>query len=57
MDIIDLHAAVIKVCGEPPYDTCSIMKQPRDVVMNFDHPPKYSFLFQLVSNKISKDCY
>ena len=35
VDIIDLHAAVIKVCGEPPYDTCSIMKQPRDVVMNF----------------------
>ncbi|XP_022809635.1 uncharacterized protein LOC111346630 [Stylophora pistillata] len=34
VDIIDLHAAVIKVCGEPPYDTCSIMKQPRDVHFN-----------------------
>lgn len=34
VEIIDLHAAVIKQCGEPPYETCSIMKRPRDVVKN-----------------------
>ncbi len=32
VEIVDLHAAVIQECGEPPYKTCSIMRKPRDVV-------------------------
>jgi len=35
IDIVDLHSAVIHECGEPPYETCSIMKRPRDVVRYF----------------------
>ena len=35
VEILDLHSAVIHECGEPPYETCSIMKRPRDVVRYF----------------------
>lgn len=32
VEIVDLHSAVVRECGEPPYNTCSIMKRPKDVV-------------------------
>lgn len=35
VEIVDLHSVVIHECGEPPYETCSIMKRPRDVVRYF----------------------
>ena len=35
VDLVDLHSTVIRECGEPPYNTCSIMRRPKDVVKNF----------------------
>ena len=34
--VVDLYDIVVKKCGKPTYDSCSIMKGPRDVVSPHD---------------------
>ena len=36
VEIVDLHATIIHECGEPPYETCSIMRHPKDVVSSIE---------------------